>query len=144
MVAISFSVPELLPKLIDGSKRQTIRKHNPKRIEQMKRLGIQIYWKQRTPDRRHLHDGIYTDGFELLFQTTEEGLSDKYRVWWGKDVINDWQPLSPHDAEDIARRDGFDSWLILVNWLEGAYGDLHNQIFDGIRWKECDLLEVIE
>jgi hypothetical protein len=136
MVAISFSVPELLPKLIDGSKRQTIRKHNPKRIEQMKRLGLQIYWKLRYKDGYKLHDGIYTEGFQLLFQSTEGGISDKYKYLYRINTDAVWELLTPHDAEDIARRDGFDSWLILVGWLEGAYGDLHNQIFDGIRWMD--------
>jgi len=54
MVALSYKV--FKEKLLSGEKDQTIRKQNLVREEQMKRLGLQIYWKQRTKECEKLFD----------------------------------------------------------------------------------------
>lgn len=54
MVSISFTM--FKEKLIDGSKRTTIRRLDIIKIEQMKKLGIQVYWRLRTKETEKLFD----------------------------------------------------------------------------------------
>ena len=54
MTAISFSM--FKDKLLSGEKTTTIRPLDIPRIEQMHRLGIQVYWKQRTKESEKLFD----------------------------------------------------------------------------------------
>ena len=136
MVALSFSEPKHLPLLKNGKKRQTIRRDNPVRIEQMKRLGLQIYWKQRTPDGYKLHDGKYKGGFDIQFRVKTTSIIREYWLYYRNEIYKNWTRATINEEEIIAIKDGFGSYAEMVRWFEKKHGDLNNEIFNVIRWLE--------
>lgn len=138
MVGLSFSMPELLLKIYLGEKTQTIREENPVRIEQMKRLGIQLFWKQRSKNGFRLYNTEYKEGFGLTFLKTSCNYIYKYTLL-KKDYDDtedywSWHGVPSWDKDEIAVLDGFNDFKGLVDALESKYGNLHNKVFDLIRW----------
>jgi hypothetical protein len=136
MVGLSFSFPKLLLKIYTGEKDQTIRVENPVRIEQMNRLGIQLFWKQRSKYGFKLNETKYREGFKIRFLTTSCRYNYKYnlsRIEY-EDEEEWWHGLPSWERGKIAVRDGFDSYRELVDALMSRYGDLNGMVFDVIRW----------
>lgn len=135
MVGLSFSFPKLLLKIYTGEKDQTIRVENPKRIEQMQRLGIQLFWKQRSKHGFKLNETKYKEGFKIRFFTTSCRYDYKYTLRQVDYEDGDWWNGVPSwDRTAIAVRDGFDDYRELVDALMSRYGNLHGMVFDVIRW----------
>jgi len=86
MVGISFSSADFVAKIRGGSKTTTIRPSNPKREEQMRRLGLHLYYKQRTPQCSFI-GYAWPEEFEtfdlqtwLMNKATEEdGIEDGFK-----------------------------------------------------------------
>ena len=126
MVALSFSVfYDLLVKDTNDvyvAKRQTIRRWNERRQEAMKRLGIQVFWKQRYKGQK-LFDAILTG--EIIRVRWVKNIYD------GKEVCtlqrgyapDGWLCFFEAELEDIALRDGFNSWNEMREWFVRKYGD---------------------
>lgn len=131
MVAISFS--KFKEKLLNGEKRQTIRKHNPERIEQMKRLGIQIYWKQRSANNSEkLFDAKLTDHFKLRF--VED--ATRYPFFLFRDH-GPWAAPTDEFMDELAQKDGFKDYKEMVLWFKDEYGDeLFESEYDVIRFEK--------
>ena len=132
MVVLSFSEPKHYDKLVKREKTQTIRPRNPKRIEQMKRLGIQIYWKQRTPQREKLYDAEYLLSKQITFLRNHN--EDKYELAFHH--VGGWYNFTPEAKEEIARKDGFDNFEEMTQWFKNRYDEIWGKEFDLIRWNE--------
>lgn len=148
LVAISFSV--FKDKLVSREKKQTIRKIDIPRLEQMYRLGIQLYWKQRTKESEKLYDAKLRDVMFILFS------SDGYPVYEcivdKKKILEDENPfpfsyniryITQNEQEEIAINDGFSSLDHMAQWFKTKYGeDLTREIwgiksiFMIIKWDE--------
>lgn len=148
LVAISFSV--FKDKLVSREKKQTIRKIDIPRLRQMRRLGIQLYWKQRTKESEKLYDATLRDVMFILFS------SDGYPVYEcivdKKKILDDEKPfplahsvryITQNEQEEIAINDGFNSLDHMAQWFKTKYGeDLIRQIygiasvFMIIKWDE--------
>ena len=51
MVAMNFTLPSARFLIPSDIKRTTIRRYNPRKIDQIERMGrLQLYWMQRTPE----------------------------------------------------------------------------------------------
>ena len=123
MVAISFSV--FKDKLLDGTKTQTMRELNIPRLEQMRDLGIQIYWKQRTKESEKLFDAIFKSVKFLAFDS--DGLRwEVLASTWETDrnlfIDPDIRELSHEEKNTIARKDGFESIEEMNGWFLKTYG----------------------
>lgn len=134
MVGVSFSFPQLLKAIYTGQKDQTIRPVNPKRIDQMQRLGIQLYWKQRSKYGFRLSETKYKEGYRIMFRDSHCGMSFKYTLHWRDYHSGWWNSVLSWQRGEIAKRDGFDTFQELTEALESRYGDIHNMEFDLIRW----------
>ena len=141
MVAISFSVKK--EKLLNGRKRQTIRKRNPKRLEQMKEHGIQIYWKQRSQDGYKLFDATLVENFEIKFSRWKRGCyernTDKMMyVRIGDD--SEFVTAPNWFADAVARKDWFEDFDDMFDSFCDQYGEeeVLNTTFDVIRFKEVE------
>ncbi len=130
MVAFSFTI--LLEKILSGEKHHTIRRYNERRIEQTLRLGMQIYWKQRVRGQsRYLFDTKLNEVQILTFN----------EKWWpsvvGRILRNpagalhvkerwpSWRRMTRAEANDLARKDGFESIQALQAQLRLMYKDAH-------------------
>ncbi len=124
MVAISFSV--FKDKLLDGTKTQTIRWLDLPRIEQMQRLGIQIYWKQRTKNSEKLFDAKLKS--IRVIQFSSNGYP-KYIAdvpdYSAPMPIQGYKtrPLSMSEQDVFARKDGFSNANEMAQWFLDRYGN---------------------
>ena len=136
MVAISFSV--FKDKILNSTKTQTIRPFNPKRYEQIKKIGkLQLYWKQRTKECRLLKEVELEDIFVIAF-TGKENYIGIYEVD-GTD-IHFVRYATEEEVKEIVRRDGFKNFLEMYNWFakkykSSEYSGLFGMYFMVIRWK---------
>ncbi len=130
MVVLSFSVKK--EKVLMGEKTQTIRPHNPERVEQMARLGIQVYWKQRSAKNSdYLFDAELIGHDHIKFYKTVEG-EPRMKM----EVTGEWRVLGDAAMKRIARKDGFYSFRGLVDGLTDMYGEdeIYDMTFDVIRF----------
>lgn len=146
MVAISFSV--FKDKLVSREKQQTIRKIDVPRLEQMSKLGIQIYWKQRdSKESEKLYNAKLKSFMYIKFD--EKGYP-RYQIlttdqFGPIDFDPQLRELTIEEQEELARRDGFDSLKKMAKWFRKKYGDGLTsfrympelpQLFMVIQWEE--------
>ena len=136
MVAISFSANEKFPEMIlSGRKDQTIRPYNPKRFEQIKRIGkLQLYWKQRTKECYKIADAEVTEIFKIKFVIYYDSIGHKCITIY-KLRENSYNEINAKELIELANRDGFDSVWDFIGWFEQQYKNLHDMDFMVIRWK---------
>ena len=153
MVVISFSV--LLEGVQSGKKHHTIRKFNLPRLEQMARLGIQVYWKQRAiqynPPREphHLFNTQLTCVEALKFTSDwwpchmgylsqADLINEPYEVneVWVKQLIKQ-EPvqMTKAKATTLAKKDGFDSVEEMSKVFRAKYGDEMGGLWSGITFR---------
>lgn len=96
MPLLSFSV--LKPKLLDGSKTQTIRipRKYPLKVGDI----LYIYWKCRTKETEKLGEGIVTsiETKPVYDVTNEQAVKDGFENWQG--FVNTWVRLHPKAHAD--------------------------------------------
>ena len=121
MVSISFTV--FKDKILDGSKRQTIR---PLRKRPFK-VGdkLQLYWHQRQKDCELLREETCKETFLIAFK--------------GNVVIRIKEPqlntvLGFLEWVDLAKRDGFQGISELMMWFQFQYPRLDSMTFQVVRW----------
>ena len=141
MVAISFSV--FKDKLLSGKKRQTIRKHNKERVEQMKEHGIQIYWKQRSQDGYKLFDATLVENFEIKFSRWKRGYTERKTdkmMYFRMGDDSEFVTAPKWFADGVARKDGFEDFDDMFDSFCDQYGEeeVLNTTFDVIRFKEVE------
>jgi len=124
MVALSFKV--FKDKLVSREKQQTIRPINIPRIEQMKRLGIQIYWKQRNPkESEKLYNAKLKSFMYIKFD--KKGYP-RYRVitddpFGPLEIEPKLSELTLEEQKELAKRDGFGSINEMAKWFLNEYGE---------------------
>lgn len=109
MPALSFSV--FRDKILDGSKRQTIRGIRKRAIAEGDKLFL--YWKQQSPKHcEKLGEATCVKAREISICT------DAY------DFPDDQYSLVDHPSHlnDFAIADGFDNWQQLIEFLENTHG----------------------
>lgn len=115
---ISFSV--FKEKILDGTKKQTIRRYTKKRYEQFcnaynKKKKFQLYW------------GNPRNGGELLKEVEPDFIP--YVISFDKNNRN-------FDEEKVAKADGFKNYDEMRNWFWEKYGmKMYTEQFMVIRWK---------
>jgi hypothetical protein len=148
LVILSFSV--LKDKLLDGRKRQTFRPRNDARIEQMKRLGIQVYWKSRSPkDSEFLFNAemschpistIRVPGWPTPIVYIEMNPVEGYHMksvhpGYSNDDPRYIVPMSLCTRDTLAKSDGFQDEKELMDVLFDKYGkELAGQEFNVITF----------
>jgi len=138
MVALSFSV--FLDDLLAGRKTHTIRRLNFTRIEQMARLGMQIYWHQRRPDCRFLFNSKFVKAQILDFTDEWWPCAMGYIMIFGYSIpirlhVHQWPAsitMTEEEADALARRDGFDSISSMQAQFQRMYGSKHEGLWTGI------------
>lgn len=100
MPAISFSV--FKEKVLDGSKRQTIRAHRKNPIKSGDKLYL--YWKQRSPECEKLGEAICSRATAI--EITKNNFTLPYIFASTMPVLN-----------AFAIADGFDNWEKLVEFF---------------------------
>ena len=105
MAGISFSV--FREKILDGSKRQTIRAVRKNPIKEGETLYM--WWKQRSPEREKL-------GEAKCVRVT--------RIFIHRDsfVMPHILGQLPEILDSFAIADGFDNWQQLIEFFENAHG----------------------
>jgi hypothetical protein len=108
MAGISFSV--FRDKILDGSKRQTIRGIRKNPIKEGETLYM--WWKQRSPQREKLGETKCVKIREICIMTD------------GYDFPDDQYSLVDHPSllDNFAIADGFDNWQQLIEFFENAHG----------------------
>lgn len=136
MVAISFS--GLLDGVMSGRKQHTIRRYNQKRTEQMARLGLQMFWKQRTPQCRKLFDSRFVLGQLIEFDKN-------WWPYWAGMVYPEifriegryWPPprkMTKDEANTLAVKDGFRNVEEMQARFREMYGKAHEGTWIGITF----------
>lgn len=111
MVAINFN-PEWVPFIVDGAKRQTIRKTARCKAGDQ----LQLYTGQRTKDCRLIGTAICQHVERIV-------IADDW-------VANGHYRFPDGDAHVIAQLDGFETVDSMREWFRKQYGALP---FDGVR-----------
>lgn len=132
MPAIGFTV--LKEKIVDGSKRQTIRKLRKQPIK----VGdtLYLYWHLRRKDCELLKVVKCVETFPIQMQFYENWLDSGEPIW----IVDETLPsrtiitLQDFKVEELAQRDGFNNALEMMRWFTKQYGDLNDQTFQVIRW----------
>lgn len=130
MVTLSFSVFE--EKLKKRKKMQTLRPRNEKRVEQMKRLGIQIYWKQRTKEGYKMYDAELEKTWKVAFLFHPDRVD--FGFW--DNHLSKWVTYTPYIRNVIAELDGFINFAEMYTWFKDNHQNLQEMEFDLIRWRE--------
>jgi len=142
MVAISFSVKK--EELLNGRKRQTIRRRNPERIEQMKEHGIQVYWKQRSKEGSKLFNAELTEHFIIKFKRwksfrpTARAYPDGIVMYIKLSEDGNWTTAPYSFMNNVAKADGFSNFEELWDCLTDLYSEQEvlNTIYDVIIFEE--------
>lgn len=111
MPALPFSV--FKEKILDGSKRQTIRAIRKRPIK----VGDKLYlwWKQRTPDREKLGEANCINIAPITIR--KDGYSIQSEKFFNSGEFTDYLSLSL-----MAIADGFKDWQELVEFFENSHG----------------------
>jgi len=107
MAGLSFSV--FKEKILDGSKRQTIRSIRKNPIKESETLYI--WWKQRSPEREKLGEASCTKVSDILI-IRDEMVNVSEQI-----IINNKDNL-----DNFAIADGFSNWQKLVEFFESTHG----------------------
>jgi len=147
MVAISFSV--FRDKIMNGTKRQTVRRHKPYRYNQFVRLVenyheinrrwlsfgelnksdlLQLYWKLRTKDTELLKEVPLKEVYLIKMDLASLSfLSEEFVPFM---VISREEELNP-----VAVLDGFENWSEMGSWFRDKYGPSYvDNVYNLIRW----------
>jgi hypothetical protein len=133
MPILSFSV--LKPKLIARIKTQTIRKPREKRPF---KVGdkLFIWWKSRTPQREKLGEGTITAVLPIRIYS-EENIFKVHEVNPHTFIITEYtQKLSKEELDEIAKRDGFETWSELFAVLSAWYSFPYTLEVIQFRWED--------
>jgi len=123
-------------KLLDRSKRQTIRKLRKRPIK----VGDKLYlfWKLRTKQCERLGEAICTETFfikAVLFENFLDSGKPAYRIDRYEEPLSlGCRTLVERECNDLAVRDGFENPVEMLRLLTQKHGDLSNIIFQVIRW----------
>jgi hypothetical protein len=127
-------------KLLSGEKRHTIRRYNRKRAHQIAKIKkLQIYWKLRTKYTEKLFDAE-------LVKMTYIHLDDHGYPWsWVGDRDNpfscnigadcDLVKFPREEADNLAKKDGFDSIEEMQTWFTAKYGNNVSGDYMGISFE---------
>jgi hypothetical protein len=107
MAGISFSV--FRDKILDGSKRQTIRAVRKNPINEGQTLYM--WWKQRSPQREKLGEAKCTKTTPITIQETKAILT--YPDSGDYEIVH---------LDKFAIADGFDNWQQLIEFFDEAHG----------------------
>ena len=133
MVAIGFTV--FKDKILTGEKTQTIRPYSERRWKSiLKNRKLQLYWKLRTKECEFLKEVNLKEMFKIRFEIKWLKLYTLgYYTVFKEDGT--WREMEEEEMEDLARRDGFESFKALVEWFREKYGvGIFMQDFMVIRW----------
>jgi hypothetical protein len=106
MAGLSFSV--FKKKILDGSKRQTIRSVRKNPIKEGETLYI--WWKQRSPEREKLGEASCTKVSDIII-IRDEVVNVSEQIIINKDNL-----------DNFAIADGFSNWQKLVEFFESTHG----------------------
>ena len=134
MVAIGFTV--FKDKILTGEKTQTIRPYSERRWKTiLKNRKLQLYWKLRTKECEFLKEVNLKEMFKIRFEIKWLRLYSLGCYTFSKEEDGTWREMEEEEMEDLARRDGFESFKALVEWFKGKYGvGIFTQDFMVIRW----------
>jgi len=110
MAGISFSV--FKDKILNGSKRQTIRGIRKNPIKEGEKLYL--WWKQRSPQREKLGEAKCVSIRHVYINNGVE--IKKPNDNFASFLINDGE------LNQFAIADGFDNWQQLIEFFENAHG----------------------
>jgi len=132
MALIGFTV--LKEKILNGEKRQTIRKLRKRPVKVGETLYL--YWHLRRKDCELLKVTKCIETFLIEMQFYEEWLDSGKPIWRVDQIMSNGTiaTLMDHKVEDLAQRDGFANALEMMRWFTKKHGDLNNIIFQVIRW----------
>lgn len=111
-------------KILNGSKRQTIRPLRKKPIEVGDKLYL--YWHLRRKDCEKLKEVYCNEEFLLQFD-------DGFMII-GTDTSKINIALTNRQKNNLARKDGFKNMDEMLDWFYGKYDDVEERIFQVIRW----------
>jgi hypothetical protein len=124
-------------KILDGTKRQTIRKIRNHPIKKGDKLYL--YWHLRQKDCEKLLETICTEEFTIRIKRNPNGLGQVFlgiasyeekKLPNSDLIIGHWEPRL--DKEEIVKRDGFNNEFEMLKWFDNRY-DLP-ELFQVIRW----------
>jgi len=135
IVAISFT--KFREKIEKGTKKQTTRPFSPVRWTQLRAAEkYQLFWKQRTKECESLGE-VEPDGkpFSISFEPLS---GSEYLAWkFGDSGCPEF--LSPEEMEDLAKRDGFDTFKEYITGLQKINEKRNKrdsiQSYIVVRWK---------
>jgi len=132
MPALGFTI--MKEKLIDGSKRQTIRllRKHPIKVGD----SLFLFWKLRTKECELIRKETCTETFLIQMQYYEVWLDSSKPIWRVDKILPNKgiRTLLDFQVEELAQRDGFTNALEMVRWFKKKHGDLDNKTFQVIRW----------
>lgn len=120
-------------KILDGTKRQTIRKLG--KIPKKKDDLLYLYWHLRQKDCESLGKSICTEAFPI--QIHDEYWLGRNRIQLYEPPIDEdtaWTPISIAGADNIARLDGFSNSDEMRAFFVKCYP--LPDVFQVIRWGE--------
>jgi hypothetical protein len=141
-------------EILSGEKRQTIRKL--RKIPVRKGDRLHLYWKLRTKQCEKLGEAICTETFfiSISYHLYDSGSSIAWIIYRHKTPNSSGRKMPKEEAIDMALRDGFNKdhnanpyglffqpVQDMIRALERMHGDLHNQIYQVIRWGRLEKKE---
>lgn len=120
MTGLSFSV--FLPKIINGSKVNTIRLERKYPIK--KGATLQLWWKQRSPDRFKIGDAICKEVTPITIHENAVLMLNSILI-------------VPESLDQFARLDGFDDWEGMRTFFDSHYTLPFKGVF--IEWQDLAL-----
>jgi len=134
MPTIGFTV--FKDKILSGVKRQTIRLLRKRPIKVGEKLYL--FWHLRRKDCVKLGEAVCTETF-FINVLYDENFLDSGEPVFRIDVHQEphsfgFQTLTESQADDLAKRDGFNNALEMLRWFSEKHGDLDGLIFQVIRW----------
>jgi len=134
MPSLGFSV--FKEKVLDGSKRQTIRKLRKHPIKIGDKLFL--FWKMRTKQCERLGEGTCAETFfikVLLLENFLDSAKPAYRIdRYETPESFGFRQLTESECGDLAMRDGFSNPVEMLRCLNQKHGNLYDIIFQVIRW----------
>ena len=105
--------------------RQTVRRLRKRPIRVSDRLYL--YWHIRRRDCEKLREAVCYQEFLLRFTPNSILVSDGF-PW------SSFRELPQHEAEKLARLEGFHGFKSMLTWFTRKYRNLFEEVFQVIRW----------
>lgn len=121
-------------KILDGTKKQTIRKlrKNPIKVGD----DLHLYWRLRTKSREKLFSTKCVETYYIVFRRSMD--------WSGKECYTidrykkpdafGFMTLLPSDVEELAKRDGFKDSKEFFDFFTALYHPGEYDVFQVIVW----------